>query len=71
MNGEENKIMKENQNQGWFSSVTKKVTSKVDGRLETIQSSNADGAQEQIESFTSKYYGYVQKASGKNMNDLS
>ena len=33
--------------------------------MKTIQSSNADGAKEQIGSFTGKYVGYVQKASGK------
>ena len=35
--------------------------------MKTIQSSNADGAKEQIGSFTGKYVGYVQEAPGNNM----
>ena len=38
--------------------------------MKTVQSSNADGAKEQIGSFTGKYVGYVQEASGKNTTVL-
>ena len=39
------KVMKENQNQGWFSSATKKATSKVDGprKNERCAKLNLDG----------------------------
>ena len=36
--------------------------------MKTIQSSNADGAKEQIGSFTGKYVGFVQEAPGKNID---
>ena len=38
--------------------------------IKTVQSSNADGAKEQIGSFAGKYARYVREATGKNMTAL-